>query len=472
MANPVVKVESVLDEQIGSTSSKVFEDTDVDIVSWTNKGDVGSTKNEDPDATEYSSSFADTDSDAENSSRSSDAEVDSEFFGENGVASPHDTFGPEFRTRKRKLTDHWRNFIRPLMWRLKWTEIRLKQIESQELKYSRELAEYDKVKHTAARDHFTLKESGSKSLPFSSHQYRSKAKMRRRRKKVEDTTDIASYAAHHYLFSYLENKKSDADGSLDDDFDNPVITEPHVDSTEKTEDQPLLKCTDTDVSFELLLQNIENLQCRVRTLKSGISEITSRNVSRFSSSENFSLILHGDVQTSSAQSPTNSAGNGYTASVGVGGIYNSSQHAADEFEFADFVFPDSCVSSFGEATSIPDIIESTVGLLAAADVTLQSALVADSGEHMVENVLMHELQEVKMEVEAHNPTQKLQEVKREVEEGSHSVSILMSDNVATTTCTSQEQSALKTCVNKRKRGERKAGSGGWNMKSPGEPDNQ
>lgn len=99
MANPVVKVESVLDEQIGTTSSKVFEDTEVDIVSWTNKGDVGSTKNEDPDATEYSSSFADTDSDAENSSRSSDAEVDSEFFGENGAASPHDTFGPEFRTR-------------------------------------------------------------------------------------------------------------------------------------------------------------------------------------------------------------------------------------------------------------------------------------------------------------------------------------------------------------------------------------
>jgi len=101
------------------------------------------------------------------------------------------------------LTDHWRNFIRPLMWRLKWTEIRLKQIKSQELKYTRELEAYDKVKHTAAPDHFTLKESGSKSLPFSSHQYRSKAKMRRRRKKVEDTTDIASYAAHHYLFSYL-----------------------------------------------------------------------------------------------------------------------------------------------------------------------------------------------------------------------------------------------------------------------------
>jgi hypothetical protein len=61
-------------------------------------------------------------------------------------------------------------------------------------------------------------------MSFSSHKYRSKAKMKRNRKKVEDTTDIALYIAHHYLFSYLANKKSDADGSLDDDFDNAVIT--------------------------------------------------------------------------------------------------------------------------------------------------------------------------------------------------------------------------------------------------------
>jgi hypothetical protein len=29
------------------------------------------------------------------------------------------------------------------MWRLKWTELRLKQIESQALKYGREFEEYD-----------------------------------------------------------------------------------------------------------------------------------------------------------------------------------------------------------------------------------------------------------------------------------------------------------------------------------------
>jgi hypothetical protein len=99
MANPVVKAEFLVEEQFGTTSAKLFEDTEVDIVSWTNKGDVGSTKNEDPDATEYSSSFADTNSDAENSSRSSDAEVESEFVGENNVACPFDTFGSDFRMR-------------------------------------------------------------------------------------------------------------------------------------------------------------------------------------------------------------------------------------------------------------------------------------------------------------------------------------------------------------------------------------
>ena len=45
---------------------------------------------------------------------------------------------------------------------------------------------------------------------------------------------------------------------------------------------------------------------------------------------------------------------------------------------------------------------------------------------------------------------------------------------------SQEQSTLKSCLateihfpkNKRKRGERKAGSGGWSRQLPGEPDSQ
>ena len=53
-------------------------------------------------------------------------------------------------------------------------------------------------------------------------------------------------------------------------------------------------------------------------------------------------------------------------------------------------------------------------------------------------------------------------------------------NHATKSIMSQEQSTLRSCLapdicfskNKRKRGERKAGSGGWSRKHSGEPDSQ
>ncbi|KAK2433586.1 hypothetical protein QL285_018832 [Trifolium repens] len=219
--------------------AKNFEDTEVDVVSLTNEdGDVGSTKNEDPDATENSSSFSDTNSDdAENSSES---EVESVLVDENTVTcpiDPYDPFGPIVRKRNKKVTKHWRNFIRPLMLRLKWIELKLRQLKSQERKYSRELfQEYQWAKHKTPK-HFSLEESGSKSIPFSSHQYRSKTKMRRKRKRVEETSDIAAYTSNHFIFSYLENKKSDVtDGPSDEDFGNPVITKQSSNSTKTSED--------------------------------------------------------------------------------------------------------------------------------------------------------------------------------------------------------------------------------------------
>ncbi|XP_020232793.1 uncharacterized protein LOC109813084 [Cajanus cajan] len=469
---PIIKVEPFLDEQISTT--KIFEDTEVDIVSWTNKGDFASNKNEDPDATDYSSSFADTTSDAENGSRLSDAEVESEFLGDNGLADTFD--GSAFPMRKRKLTDHWRNFIRPLMWRCKWTELKIKEIDSQALKYSKQLAECGKGEHTGL-DQFTLEECGSRSLPFLSEQRRSKAKTRRKRKKVEDTTEIGSYTSHHYIFSYLENKKSDPDGCLADDSSNPVITETNADSSDRIgEDQPFLDFCETDASLEQLLWSIDNLRSRVHKLKGDIDAVMSKNASRFSSSENLSLLPHGDVQTSSAQSPTISAGNGDTASVGV--IYHSTHHGAD-FDLGDFVMHDSAISSYGEVPMVPDIIESTVGLLSAADVTLHSALVGDSCEDMVDNVLIHEVAETDehtFKSATHHPMEK-----GEGEENLNPVSIPMSDiNTATNTAVPQEESTLKSCMyrdvnfpkNKRKRGERKACSGGWSKKCSGESENQ
>lgn len=88
------------------------------------------------------------------------------------------------------------------MWRCKWTELRIKEIEHQALKYSNELAAYDQRKLSGI-DPSTIEGFGSKSLPYSNQYYREKAIKRRKRKRVEDTTDIASYMSDHNLFSYL-----------------------------------------------------------------------------------------------------------------------------------------------------------------------------------------------------------------------------------------------------------------------------
>ena len=94
---PIVKAEPILDEQINTP--RVLEDMEVDIVSWTNKGDFSSNQNEDPDATEYSSSFTNTTSDTEMCSRLSEAEVESEFLGDNGLPCSFDALGSAIRTR-------------------------------------------------------------------------------------------------------------------------------------------------------------------------------------------------------------------------------------------------------------------------------------------------------------------------------------------------------------------------------------
>ncbi|KAK7252082.1 hypothetical protein RIF29_35794 [Crotalaria pallida] len=470
----IVKVEPVLDEQI-NTAKVVAEDMEVDIVSLTNKGgDFASNKNEDPDATEYSSSFADTSSDNENRSRLNDAEVESEYFADN--ASPFN-LASALRLRKKKVTDHWRNYIRPVMWRCKWAELKIRQINSQALKYKKELAEYEKRKHTLP-DLSAVEEFGSKSMPFSSYQYRRKAKERRKRKKVEDATDVASYVSHHTLFSYFENKKSDPEGSLANDLNNPVITEVNADSTVGfgiRDDQSFFEFGESDAMLEQLLWTIDNVHARVHRLKSQMEEVMFKNASKFSSLENFSLLPHGDAQASSAHSPIMCAGIG--SMMPMDGMYNSNQHLA-EFGLGDFVMPDGAVSSYGEVRIVPDIIESTVGLLSAADVTIHPPLPGDLCEDMVDNLLMHEVAETDEHTfmtATHHPVEKLQDivVKGEPEENPDPGANSVPDSASV----KLEESTLKPSsadVNvpkiKRKRGERKAGSAGWNKKCSGEPE--
>lgn len=81
-------------------ASMCTSDVDVDIVECRNNHNSSlQAETEDPDATEYSSSFADTMSDTENFSGFSEGEVQSQFFADNGLASAFDAFSSSFQMR-------------------------------------------------------------------------------------------------------------------------------------------------------------------------------------------------------------------------------------------------------------------------------------------------------------------------------------------------------------------------------------
>ncbi|CDP10873.1 unnamed protein product [Coffea canephora] len=464
---------------------KVTEDAAVDVIGSKRNPDSRLAAKEDPDATECSSSFADTTSGEENSSGFSDAEVESQLYDPGGLGSPFDGLSSFFPMRKKKLTCHWRNFIRNLTWRCKWTELKIKEIESQASKYRRHIAAYDQNK-LMPFDQLQVEEFGSKSLPYTPQSHRKMPLKRRKRKRVESTTDTTTYMAHHNLFSYrAESKRSDQDGnSVADDFGNPVFPGENPASCDEFgfNNEWLVNKVDTEFQ-ERILQKIDMIHTRVHKLKSTLDSIMTKYAGKFSSSESINHLVPCDLLNSSVRSPTFSTCNGDT--VSVGGLYSSIQHMP-EYDLGDFVLPDTAVSNYGEGILIPDIIESTVGLLSSADVTHHQAQVADSCEKIVDNILIHN-ESVGMEIQTFKQTHiasadKYQdaEISGEEESTNPTFPALEDLDKETGPAISQEQSTLKSCLateihfpkNKRKRGERKAGSGGWSRQLPGEPDSQ
>ncbi|XP_030492056.2 uncharacterized protein LOC115708032 [Cannabis sativa] len=466
---------------INSQNKAAAREVEVDITEWKNNSDMRLAERDDPDATEYSSSFQDTASEADNCSGFSEGEVESQFFGDNGFGSSFNAFSSVFHMRKKKLTNHWRSFIRPVMWRCKWTELRIKEIDSQVSKYARDLAAYDEGKHLGSEQITTTDGFCSKSLPYSRPYGRRKAMKRRKRKKVEDT-DATSYMSQHNLFSYLENKRSDPDSSsLAEEFGNAVTTEQNVDCNDKlgtSDDWASFEFRDSDASMEQVLSNIEKVHAWVQKLKGQIDTVMSKNAPKFSSSENLSLLAPLDVQTSSAHSPAFSTGN--ADAVSAGPMYTENQHITD-YDIGDLVLPESVVSSFGEAVSVPDIIESTVGLLSSADVTLHQPQFGDSSEDIVDNVLIHEeAAEGERSTFLRPKLEPLLICKQEPMNPSSSIPPSEQPDPVLNGIAPHEQSTLKSCLasdvhfprSKRKRGERKAGSVVWNKRCSGDTESQ
>ncbi|CAI9290593.1 unnamed protein product [Lactuca saligna] len=423
----------------------------------------------DSDETEYSTSFADTASTNDNNSAAlSDTEVESKLHSDtNGFSTSFDEFGGAFRVRRKKLTSHWRNFIRPVMWRCKWAELKIKQFESQASQYAKTIAAYDQTKHLANQsipEGFT-----SRSMPFTCQRHHSKLMKRRKRVRVEDTTDAKFYMSKHILFSYHESRKSDTDGaSITEDFDDPVLTGQKATSQEELgfevgnkwsflED----KDKDKDNEMEHILGKIDIAQTRVHKLKSQLDLLISENVNHLGPT--FSTCNNGG---------------------GGGGGGGSCENGVSN-------------SSYGEAAfHIPDIIESTVGLPSSVDVTHHQSHVADSCENIVDNMVVHSNQGD--EAEKHNlrncqlvvvvkqEGEKSEEEEEEGEEGEDEEDDDEEEDDEDDEEESthpgigigEEQSSMITSLgtgfqipkNKRKRGERKPGTANWSKQCPGEPD--
>lgn len=90
-------MEGKFDKQNKATA---YEDcVPVDVTGFTRSNVPGILMKDDPDETEYSSSFADSTSGNDNFSGPSDAEAESQLCNENGLGSSFDGFGSLFPMR-------------------------------------------------------------------------------------------------------------------------------------------------------------------------------------------------------------------------------------------------------------------------------------------------------------------------------------------------------------------------------------
>lgn len=80
-------------------------------------------------------------------------------------------------------------------------ELQIKELQSQAMKYDKELAEFSERKEFEFGK-FSLEGLDAKSLPFLSQSGRNKVMKRKKRKRVEEVVDVVSYMSQHNLFSY------------------------------------------------------------------------------------------------------------------------------------------------------------------------------------------------------------------------------------------------------------------------------
>ncbi|KMZ58879.1 hypothetical protein ZOSMA_72G00410 [Zostera marina] len=337
------------------------ENPEVDVVNCdeqVERVDLDFKKVDPNDDTEYSSSFGGTCSGSEDELKndSSDMEVDS-----NG---PSMFFGDSNRIfRKKKTSEQWRNCIRPVEWRCKWLELRIKELDDQASIYDRELAVYNQEKQLQAA--LTSTDNCAARGVSLTHRSHIKAMTRRKRKKYEETCNIPLYMAQHPIFSYYDKKPDRDEFFVDEGHANQAEKE---DSLEPIFEWPMPGMGEDEKHLEQILFDIDSLSSRVLNL---VTELNSINTAgEIFSTSGMSLPGCDEQRYHHSLSPRCSP----VSNVGrvpfkqLNNIHNNNTSPyASEFENEEIIPPGSAVSSFGDA-SHPDVIESStaVDLLSSA----------------------------------------------------------------------------------------------------------
>lgn len=410
-------VEAALGES--SLASNRSEDVEVNITEFKNSSGSGLVEADNQDATESSSSFGDTLSGIED--LSSDAEAESRFCGGNTPASLFN--GCTKIGRKKKVRPQWRQFIGPLMWRCKWLELQMKEIQSQAFKYDRQLAICDR-RQQFQTENFALEGLSVKSLPFPSEIRRREIMKRKKRRRMEDTVDMTSYMSHHNLFSYYENSKSIADSGLDNDYRNKDKIMNGDNDFGVNEDWSFLELKEGDDSLEQILWTIDKMKLQVEKLITRVDKVLTESPRKFASVNKLSSPGSCDAMTSSAQNRVSSSCN------------------RDKTAVQKLFRSESTVSSHGGASALPNIIDSTD--------QIEKEIMDNQGE-------LHCSKKAKLEL-----------VKRSHVEQESSIPSVRISGVEIRAQSSGK--SLPKCYipkNKRKQGRRKAGLGRWSRRSSG-----
>ncbi|KAL1190445.1 hypothetical protein V5N11_016823 [Cardamine amara subsp. amara] len=270
---------------------KEVEDDEVDILGFNGNDEIEVSKCD--DGTDgYSSSFGGTVSEHESEIGLNDQEADS--------MSCNDTSLP-FWVRKKKLADHWRRFIQPITWRCKWIELKVKEFQKQALKYDKEIEESCQAKKLEL-EKLKSEEVGVKALsPLPCFTHKNQLKKRKRRKRVEETSDVPSFALNHNLFSYDECRKSFADALNDNSRNLDKRNKSSKDETLFCEEIPPLELREGDAYLEQILLKIEAAKSEARNLKIRVDKVLSENPCRFSPVNTLNLLGSADALTSSEQ---------------------------------------------------------------------------------------------------------------------------------------------------------------------------